>query len=122
MKKIFLTLTVSLIASCLNAQLANTKWKTTLQFDQPVDVVFNFGADTLEVSNAEDNSSLETMKYTLQDTTFTIQKIDGQSQCDSTLGTYSLKITNNDMWLKLISDNCYDRANVIKDIKLTKEE
>lgn len=122
MKKIFFILTISLITISLHAQLANTKWKTTLQLDQPIDVVFSFTADTLDVSNADDHSSLETMKYTLQDTTFTIQKLYGQSVCDTTLGTYSLKITDNTILIKPISDNCSDRANVLRDIKLTKEE
>jgi hypothetical protein len=41
---------------------------------RPVDVVFNFSTDTLDVTNVADNSSLETMKYTLKDTVLTIQK------------------------------------------------
>ena len=123
MKKIIYTLVIIFIAINVNAQLANTKWKTTLQLDQPVDVVFNFSADTLNVTNAGDNSDIEAMKYSLQDTVLTLHKLYGQSDCDtSAVGTYSYKINSNELWLKLISDNCDDRSNVIRDIKLNKSE
>ena len=123
MKKIIYTIVVSFIAITVNAQLANSKWKTTLQLDQPVDVIFNFTADTLDVTNAGDNSDIEAMNFTLQDTVLTFHKLYGQSECDTTVvGTYSFKINGNELWLKLISDDCSDRSNIIKDIKLEKSE
>ena len=123
MKKVIYTLVIIFIAINVNAQLANTKWKTTLQTDEAIDVIFNFGADTLDVTNAGDNSDIEAMNYALQDTVLTLRKLFGESQCDtSAVGTYSYKINGNELWLKLISDNCEDRSNVIKDIKLNKSE
>lgn len=123
MKNIIYTLIVIFITINVNAQLANTKWKTTIQIDQATDVIFNFSADTLDVTNAGDNSDIEAMNYTLQDTVLTLHKLYGQSECDtSAVGTYSYKINGNELWLKLISDNCDDRSNVIKDIKLNKIE
>ncbi|HEY2726019.1 MAG TPA: hypothetical protein VGI61_02520 [Parafilimonas sp.] len=123
MKKTFYTLVIIFIAINVNAQLANTKWKTTIQTDQATDVVFNFSTDTLDVTNAGDNSDIEAMNYTLQDTVLTLRKLYGQSECDtSAVGTYSYKINGNELWIKLISDNCDDRSNVIKDIKLNKIE
>jgi hypothetical protein len=123
MKKVIYTLVIIFIAINVNAQLANTKWKTTLQTDEAIDVIFNFGADTLDVTNAGDNSDIEAMNYALQDTVLTLRKLYGESQCDtSAVGTYSYKINGNELWLKLISDNCEDRSNVIKDIKLNKSE
>jgi hypothetical protein len=98
------------------------KWKTTLQLDQPVDAVFNFSTDTLDVTNTSDNSSIETMKYTLKDTVLTIQKLYGQSQCDpATVGSYTCTINGDEMHLKVISDDCDDR-NVIADIKLNRTQ
>ena len=123
MKKVIYMLLISFIAVNTHAQLANSKWKTTLQLDEPVDVIFSFTADTLDVTNAGDNSDIEAMKYNLQDTILTLHKLYGQSQCDtSSTGTYSYRVNGNELWLKLISDNCDDRSNVIKDIKLNKTE
>ena len=122
MKKVIYILVITLITVSAKAQLNNSKWKATLQLDQPVEVVFNFATDTLTVLSTGDNSNLETMKYTAHDTVLTIQKLYGQSECDTTAGTYSYKITGTDMWLKLMSDNCTDRAGIIGNLKLTKTQ
>jgi hypothetical protein len=123
MKKFIYMLVIFLITFSAKAQIANTKWKTTLQTDEAIDVIFNFGSDTLDVTNAGDNSDIEAMNYTLQDTVLSIRKLYGQSQCDTAaVGKYSFKINGNEVWMKLISDDCEDRANIIKDIKLEKTE
>ncbi len=123
MKKIIFALIVIFISLNLHAQLENTKWKTTLQTDQAIDVIFNFSADTLDVTNAGDNSDIEAMNYNLADTVLTLRKLYGQSECDTAaVGKYSYKINGNELWMKLISDDCEDRANVIRDIKLEKSE
>lgn len=122
MQKFIYILVITFITLSANAQLNNSKWKTTLQLDQPVEVVFNFTADTLNVLSTGDNSSLETMKYKINDTVLTIQKLYGQSECDSSIGTYSYKITGTDMWLKLMSDACSDRSGIIGNLKLTRTQ
>lgn len=123
MKKLIFTFIVCFVAVCTQAQITNSKWKTTLYLDASVDVVFSFGADTLAVIVTDNNESLEIMRYTLQDTVLSITKLYGRSECGSNeTGNYSFKITGNEMWLKLISDGCYDRANVIRDLKLTKAD
>jgi hypothetical protein len=123
MKKLIYMLVILLITFSTKAQLANTKWKTTLQTDQAIDVIFNFGSDTLDVTNAGDNSDIEAMNYMLQDTVLSIRKLYGQSECDTAaVGKYSFKVDGNEAWMKLISDDCEDRANVIRDIKLEKVE
>lgn len=123
MKKIIYILSVTFITFSAHAQLENSKWKTTLQIDQPVDVIFNFSADTLDVTNAADNSDIEAMNYNVADTVLTLHKLYGQSECDTAaVGKYSYKINGNQLWLLLISDDCDDRSNVIKDVKLEKTE
>ena len=123
MKQITCLLTIIFIGLNAQAQLANTKWKATLQLDEPIDVIFNFSADTLDVTSADDNSDIEAMNYSLQDTVLTLRKLYGQSQCDtSAVGNYSYKVNDDELWLVLISDNCDDRSSVIKDIKLEKTE
>lgn len=124
MKKIISVLLLSLIILGAQAQLANSKWKTTLQLDEATDVVFNFSTDTLNVTYSTDTANIiEATKYTIKDTVLTIQKLFGQSECDTTaIGTYSCIVNGNEMQLKLISDDCSDRADIIKDIKLNKSE
>lgn len=124
MKKIISVLLLSLIIFGAQAQLINSKWKTTLQLDEATDVVFNFSADILNVTYATDSSNiLEASKYTLKDTVLTLRKLFGQSECDTTaIGIYSCIINGNEMQLTLISDDCSNRADIIKDIKLNKSE
>ena len=117
---------IALIATCMactaNAQLSNTKWKGTLDIDGGMNVVFQFKGDTLNVVNAYDNSSLETMKYKVDGKIMTIKKLYGESQCsESTLGKYKYAIVKDEMKLNLISDDCYDRSNAIATLKLKKE-
>ena len=121
MNKIFLTLLIAMIVYSADAQLSNTKWKGTLNIEGGMDVLFNFSNDTLNVENAADNSSLETMTYTSDDSVITLTKIYGQSQCDTTAGKYKYVIVNNEMTLSLLSDDCPDRAGAIGTMKLEKE-
>ena len=122
MNKIFVTLSIFLVAFSANAQLTNTKWKGTLNIQGGLGVQFNYGKDTLEVINLDDNSSIETMKYTVNDSIVTIQKLYGSSQCDtSTLGKYKYVINGDQMTMRLISDDCFDRSNAIGTLTLKKE-
>ncbi len=122
MTKVFLTLVIALIVYNADAQLSNTKWKGTLNIEGGLDVLFNFGNDTLDVLSAEDNSSLETMTYTLTDSVLTLVKLYGQSQCDSTPGKYKYVMDNDELTIRLDSDNCTDRAQAIGTMELKKED
>jgi hypothetical protein len=66
MREIILTFLITLISITVDAQLKNTKWKGTIHSDSDIDVVFDYRNDTLEVTNIEDSSNLETMTYTLK--------------------------------------------------------
>lgn len=122
MKKTFALLFVTFIAFNIQAQLSNTKWKGTLNIQGGMDVVFNFNNDTLDVTSSQSGQSIETMKYSLADSVLAIEKIYGNSQCDTASGKYKYAIAGNEMTLSLISDNCYDRATAIGTMKLEKTE
>lgn len=122
MKKTFALLFVSFIAFNLHAQLSNTKWKGTLSIQGGINVLFNFTHDTLDVTNADSGESIETMKYNLEDSVLTIQKLWGNSQCDTTWGKYRYSIKDNQLTLSLIKDDCYDRAEAIGTMILEKKE
>lgn len=111
MKKIFLAMTILLFASAINAQLTDTKWKVTLALDTPIDVIFNFKKDTVTVFYAADNSVGEQMSYTATDTSFTLQKIWGQSDCaNGSKGQYHFEIKEGVMYVKAITDDCDKRG------------
>ncbi len=123
MKKIIFILLVSFVSVSAHAQLTNTKWKGTLQLENPADVVFDFRNDTLEVSRVADSSNLETMTYTVQDTLLTLQKIYGQSDCDSTVaGKYKFEIKDDGLYITLIEDDCDDRSSVLDNTKWIKTQ
>ena len=122
MKQIFFLLIGSFLACSLQAQLANTKWQGKLDIQGGMDVVFNFGKDTVDAVIPESGESIEASLYTLTDSVLTFQKLYGNSQCDTTVGKYKYVITGNEMTLSLISDSCYDRATAIGTMKLEKKE
>ena len=123
MRTISLLAIILVAALATNAQVANTKWKATLHLDNPMDVIFDFGMDTLVVVNTQDNSTLETMKYSAQDSVLTIQKLSGMSVCDNSLTCkYKFGIQGDEMMLTLIDDACNDRAQVLNNLKLNREK
>ena len=82
-KSLFCILTIIFISGSIKAQLAHSKWKGVLKLDDPVNVTFNFAKDTLTVFNLDENTILETMIYTATSSRFTLKKISGQSDCES---------------------------------------
>jgi hypothetical protein len=114
MKKILFLLASSILTSSLFAQLENTRWKSKIVIDNPVNVILDFKKNTVSLYNLADSGIIETMSYTADNTSFTLLKIEGQSDCDnSTPGKYSFKINKDSMYMKKISDDCYDRYSVI---------
>jgi len=122
MKKVlFCLFSVSLIASAAKAQLSNSNWKGIIKTENDINVTFDFGKDTLTVKNIDDNSTIETMIYALKDSTFTLQKISGVSDCDnSTIGKYLYQVKDNTLTITLVADACDDRSPVLNNLKLRK--
>lgn len=120
MRKVILIILVFFGTISVNGQLSNTHWKGMLNIQGGMDVIFNFGKDTLNVVTP-DNESLETMKYYTNDTLLTLIKVEGSSQCNTTPGLYHFEVSGNEMTLKLISDSCSDRSEAIGSMKLNRE-
>jgi hypothetical protein len=109
------------MSGSIKAQLANSKWKGILEIGSPVNVSFEFGKDTLAVMNLDQNSVLETMIYKVTNSTFTIVKIAGESDCESsTIGKYKYEIKENTLILTTVEDVCDDRGPVLNNVKLTR--
>ena len=122
MKKISLFIIMAFACVYANAQFVGSKWKATLQFDSPTDVIFDFKTDTVEAIAAADNSSIEIMHYTIQDTVLTLLKISGQSQCDDTVtGKYKFEMKDGGVILTMIEDACNDRAYALDNSKWMKQ-
>ena len=114
MKKISFLLLASIASSSVFAQLENTRWKSTVTIDRPENVIFDFKKNTVAVYRVADSSIIENMTYTHNDTSFTLKKVEGQSDCDNTTsGKYHFKIAHTRMVIKLIKDECSDRSSVI---------
>ena len=121
MKKISFFLLLAFAALGAHAQLSKTKWKGTLQLENPIEVVFDFGKDSLTVYNTADNSGLETMSYTAKAGVLSIKKAYGQSSCDDQVtGKYKYAIKDGELSLVLVSDDCADRSGVLNNTKWKK--
>src|SRR3954463_8954470 len=115
MKKLFIIiLFVSAASFSSTAQLKNTKWKGTIMGDNPRNVIFDFRKDSAFVFTVSDDQLVEAMTYTAGSDWFTVNKIEGQSDCDNaTPGKYSFSINGDRMIMKVISDPCGDRYTAL---------
>jgi hypothetical protein len=120
MKKIFVMFIAGFAFISAKAQLENTTWKATLQFDSPTDVYCVFGKDTAKVYLSQDSSLLETMAYTFKDGVMTFKKIEGQSSCDDVVGTYNIAIKDDKLTYSLEDDDCDDRVSALDETEWTK--
>ena len=121
MKKICFLIIASFLFTAVFAQLENTKWKTILQVNGSLNSIIDFKKDTVSVYTVADSSLIEIMTYTKDDTSFTLVKIDGQSDCDnSSPGKYRYKIKGDSLVVELLKDDCYDRYSVIENTRWVK--
>jgi hypothetical protein len=122
MKKTMLlaVLTCFLIAGA-KAQLANTKYKGTIQMDAPTEIVWSFEKDTVRVYKLADNAMIETFTYKLDHDVLTLTKAYGISPCDvSMVGKYQTAWKDDTLELTVIEDACTGRADAIAGIAYTK--
>lgn len=121
MKKIIFILLATFLLKPVIAQLKNTRWEGAIKGDNPRNAILDFKKDTLILYGASNNEIVETMMYTINGNTFTVKKIEGQSDCDNTTqGKYGLEIKGDKMLIKLISDVCNDRSSALDKTKWTK--
>ena len=121
MKKIIILALVLFVTISTHAQLANTQWKGTLKIDEDVPAIFDFGKDTLKLTRFTNNMPIENMLYSVIDSTITLRKTEGQSDCDNeVVGKYKFSIRGDALSLQLLSDACDDRSSVLNNISLAK--
>lgn len=114
MKKILSVLMFCFIVSGLNAQLADTKWKAIANVPEPMEVIFDFEKDVMNLYLADGITLLESSAYKLQNDTLSINKISGGSPCNNeTIGTYKFEIRDEKLFITLIDDACSERKNSV---------
>ncbi len=112
MKTIIFILAATIASASSFAQLQNTSWTGRINGDYPRNAILSFKKDSLILYTVSDSEVVERMTYTLSGTTITLNKIDGQSDCDnSTPGKYGFGFKDGKMLIKLISDACNDRSS-----------
>lgn len=114
MKKNYSLLIAIALCTATFAQLQNIRWKTTLQINGAVNSILDFRKDTVLLYTVADSTMIERMIYTKDDTSFTLIKIDGQSDCYNSPGKYAYSIKGDELSLRMITDDCYDRYSVIQ--------
>ncbi|CAN5230722.1 hypothetical protein BH11BAC5_BH11BAC5_52750 [soil metagenome] len=114
MKKNYSLLIAMALITSTFAQLQNTKWQTTLEINGSVSTILDFRKDTVLLYTVADSSMIERMIYTRDDTTFTLVKIDGQSECYNSPGKYAFTIKGDNLALRMLKDDCFDRYSVIQ--------
>lgn len=94
------------------SQLADTKWKNSMNVPDPVECILHFKKDTLIVMVAADPSMVvETMTYKLKNDTLTIIKLSGTSPCTEAAGVYKCVLKDEKLFITPLNDDCVERAN-----------
>src|ERR1700760_974870 len=121
MRKIIFLSALIVFSGSLLAQLKNTRWKGTIKGDNPRNVILDFKKDSVSVYTISDSEIVETMTYVKDDTSFTLKKIEGQSDCDnSNTGKYKFRMRKDSMFVTIISDPCNDRSSALDQTKWIK--
>jgi hypothetical protein len=121
MKTIIFILLATMASATSFAQIQNTSWIGTIKGDNPRNAILSFKKDTVILYTASDSEVVETMTYTTSGSTFSVKKIDGQSDCDDTTpGKYGFVFQDGKLFIKLISDACNDRSSALDTTKWRK--
>jgi hypothetical protein len=121
MKTIIFILFASIASASSFAQLQNTSWSGTIKGDNPRNAILSFKKDTVTLYTVSDSEVVERMTYIISGSSFTVKKIDGQSDCDNTNpGKYGFVFKDGKMIVTLSSDACSDRSTALDATKWRK--
>lgn len=84
--------------------LKNTTWSGTLHAPDAVEAVLEFKADSMFVYIGTD--LIETMTYQVASDTLKLKKVGGNSPCGQELGSYRYSISNDQLKLVALQDDC----------------
>ena len=111
------------LASTLNAQLTNSKWRNFMNIPESYETIMHFKKDTAILTLAADGSIVETMTYAVSKDTLRLTKVSGLSPCNGGgAGLYRIQIKDDKLSISPISDDCNERANAFKPEPWTREK
>lgn len=111
MKKLLILFLAIISSAGVAAQVTNTSWKGIFNIPDPTEMILQFKADTL-LLNYPSGSTLEEMSYKINNDTLSIQKLEGQSDCNTSEDAiYKIVMKNKRLFISPLSDNCFSRLN-----------
>ncbi|MFM9908706.1 MAG: hypothetical protein ACKVOW_05140 [Chitinophagaceae bacterium] len=124
MKKILSLLLISVsIVFVGNAQLTDSKWRSTMNIPQPVETFLHFKKDTLLLSVVADGSLVETMVFSISKDTLKLTKVSGMSPCqDNIIGLYRFEMKEDKLTITPLSDDCPERSSAFNAEPWTREK
>ena len=120
MSRIVLLAVLLTLSGFAKSQIQNTRWERTLPIDGDVNSILDFRNDTAALYTVADSSIVEVMSFSHTDSSITLVRLFGQSECDTLPGKYRYTIQGDSLTLTMLSDNCYDRSSVIDGTKWRK--
>lgn len=112
MKIFVLSFIIMTAVTFAKAQLPNSRWSGTLAVPQVSDVIIDFKADTMNIILMNTGDIIERSAYTVKNNVITMKKVSGGSPCDvGSVFTLTYTIKNNQLFIKVLSDPCTNRAN-----------
>ena len=123
MKKTFATVIIICICCTAKAQLANTTWTgTVLAGGDNLNVLWKLASDTSFFYNNDDSSLLDVSIFKVQDSTISIRKVSGLSNCGEDEAVYTFILKDNNLNLYLTKDDCSDRSGALDKAVFTRKD
>ena len=123
MKRTLAAIIIICFFQTVNAQLANTSWTGSVTAGGgTINVLWKLTADSSFFYNSDDNSLLDVSVFKVQDSLVTIKKVSGLSGCDGAEGVYTFNVTEKELKLYLVKDDCYDRSDALNKSVFVKQD
>ena len=123
MKRVLTAIMIICFCHAAKAQLANTTWTGSIMAGgNNLNILWHLASDTSFFYNNDDNSLLDVSVFKVQDSTLSLRKVSGLSNCGEEEGVYKFVIKDNTLNLYLAKDDCSDRSDALDKSVLTRKE
>ena len=118
----FLLLLLFIAGFSASAQLEDTKWRNTVNIPDPVECMFHFKKDTVNLYVVADGSLIESMTYKISKDTLKLTKVSGMSPCSEVVGLYKMERKDDKLFITAINDECSERSSAFRPDAWIKEK
>ena len=123
MKRTLTAIIIICFCQTAKAQLANTTWTGTIMAGgDNLNILLKLTSDTSFFYNNDDNSLLDVSVFKVQDSTLSLRKVSGLSNCGEEEGIYKFVLKDSSLNLYLAKDDCTDRSNALDKSVFTRKE